>query len=146
MPLHPNSVQIEFNSARASMHAYGLPVPDAHDLANSLTDGQGLPTWEYHPSLRYRQPRRRLMGTNCHNHRVLQAVCYHSGRFKIANIPLFCEEGNSLTSATKKAKFYSRDLDPHVIFCQLKGGKWRKLHEEICSRLLPPVVFLRLWL
>ena len=26
------------------MHAYGLPVPDAHDLANSLTDGQGLPS------------------------------------------------------------------------------------------------------
>ena len=26
------------------MHAHGLPVPDAHDLANSLTDGQGLPS------------------------------------------------------------------------------------------------------
>ncbi len=26
------------------MHAYGLPVPDAHDLANSLTHGQGLPS------------------------------------------------------------------------------------------------------
>src|SRR5438093_8013296 len=77
------------------------------------------PVWEYRPSLRYRQPRRRLIGTNCHNHRVLQAVCYHGGRFKIADIPLLCEEGNSLTSATKKTKFYSRELDPRVIFAQL---------------------------
>jgi hypothetical protein len=43
MPLHPDSVQVEFNSARASMHAEGLAVPDAHDLANSLTHGQGFP-------------------------------------------------------------------------------------------------------
>jgi hypothetical protein len=43
MPLHPNSVQVELNSARASMHADGLAVPDAHDLANSLTHGQGYP-------------------------------------------------------------------------------------------------------
>src|SRR5262245_2203026 len=42
MPLHPNSVEVQFNSARASMHAEGLSVPDAHDLANSLTHGQGL--------------------------------------------------------------------------------------------------------
>jgi hypothetical protein len=42
MPLDPNSLQFEFNSARASLHVEGLPVPDAHDLANSLTHGQGL--------------------------------------------------------------------------------------------------------
>src|SRR5215467_8832681 len=27
----------------------------------------------------------------------------------------------------------------------LRGKKWRQLHEETCSRLLLPVVFLRLW-
>jgi len=43
MPLHPDSLQFEFNSARASLHAEGLLVQDAHDLANSLTHGQGLP-------------------------------------------------------------------------------------------------------
>jgi hypothetical protein len=42
MPLHPNSLEVEFNSARASLHVDGLSVPDAHDLANSLTHGQGL--------------------------------------------------------------------------------------------------------
>jgi hypothetical protein len=42
MPLDPNSLEVEFNSARASMHVDGLSVPDAHDLANSLTHGQGL--------------------------------------------------------------------------------------------------------
>lgn len=44
MPLQPDSLEVEFNSARASLHAEGLPVPDAHDLANSLTHGQGLPS------------------------------------------------------------------------------------------------------
>src|SRR6266478_5474986 len=44
MPLHPNSIRVRFNSARASMHADGLSVPDAHDLANSLTHGQGFPS------------------------------------------------------------------------------------------------------
>jgi len=42
IPLHPNSLEVEFNQARASMHAEGLSVPDAHDFANSLTRGQGL--------------------------------------------------------------------------------------------------------
>jgi hypothetical protein len=42
MPIHPNSLEVEFNSARASMHVEGLSVPDAHDLANSLTNGHGL--------------------------------------------------------------------------------------------------------
>ena len=44
MPLHPDSLQFEFNSARASLHVEGLSVPDAHDLANSLTHGQGIVT------------------------------------------------------------------------------------------------------
>jgi hypothetical protein len=42
MPLHPNSVQVQFNSARASMHVDGLSIPDTHDLANSLTGGKGF--------------------------------------------------------------------------------------------------------
>ena len=44
MPLHPDSVRVEFNSARATMHAESLSVPDAHDLANSLTHGHGIVT------------------------------------------------------------------------------------------------------
>jgi hypothetical protein len=41
--LDPDSLQFEFNSARASLHVEGVSVSDAHDLANSLTHGQGLP-------------------------------------------------------------------------------------------------------
>ena len=44
IPLQPDSLQFEFNSGRASLHAEDLAVPDAHDLANSLTRGQGLPS------------------------------------------------------------------------------------------------------
>jgi len=44
MPLHPDSLQFEFNSARASLHVDGLSVPDAHDVANSLTHGHGFPS------------------------------------------------------------------------------------------------------
>ena len=44
MPLDPDSLQFEFNSARASLHAEGVSVPDAHDVANSLTHGHGLPS------------------------------------------------------------------------------------------------------
>jgi hypothetical protein len=44
IPIHPNSVKIDFKSARASMRIDGLSIPDAHDLANSLTHGNGLAT------------------------------------------------------------------------------------------------------
>jgi len=44
IPIHPNSLEVEFNAARASMHIDGLSIPDAHDVANSLTHGQGLST------------------------------------------------------------------------------------------------------
>ena len=44
IPIHPNSLEVEFNSATASMHIDGLSIPDAHDFANNVTDGQGLPT------------------------------------------------------------------------------------------------------
>jgi hypothetical protein len=42
VPIHPNSVEVQFESARAALHVEGLAVPDAHDLANSLTGGHGL--------------------------------------------------------------------------------------------------------
>ncbi len=41
-PIHPNSLRIKLNKARASMHIDGLSIPDAHDLGNSLTNGHGL--------------------------------------------------------------------------------------------------------
>jgi hypothetical protein len=42
IPIEPNSLQIELEEGRASMHMVDVPVPDTHDLANNLTNGHGL--------------------------------------------------------------------------------------------------------
>jgi hypothetical protein len=50
------------------------------------------------------------------------------------------------TSTTEKTRILQLGSSNRVGYlANSKGGKWRKLHEEICSRLLLPVVFLRLW-
>ena len=41
MPIHRNNLKVNLKSARASLHAEGLAVPDSHDLANNLTGGKG---------------------------------------------------------------------------------------------------------
>ena len=38
-----DAVQVDFDQARARLHVRGLEVFDDHDLANSLTQGLGLP-------------------------------------------------------------------------------------------------------
>src|SRR5215471_21212775 len=38
-----DAVDVDFDHARASLRVRGLEVFDDHDLANSLTDGLGLP-------------------------------------------------------------------------------------------------------
>ena len=38
----PDSVEIDFDNARASLQLRDVPVLDAHDLANALTGGHGL--------------------------------------------------------------------------------------------------------
>lgn len=42
IPIDPNNLRVELNSARASFHVADLAIPDFHDLANNLTNGQGL--------------------------------------------------------------------------------------------------------
>jgi len=39
-----DAVEVDFDSARASLHVRGLDVFDDHDLANSLTQGLGIPS------------------------------------------------------------------------------------------------------
>ena len=38
-----DAVDVDFNQQRATLRVHDLPVFDDHDLANSLTDGLGLP-------------------------------------------------------------------------------------------------------
>jgi hypothetical protein len=38
-----DAVEVDFDQGRASLRVHGLPVYDDHDLANSLTQGLGLP-------------------------------------------------------------------------------------------------------
>jgi hypothetical protein len=44
IPVNPDAVEVDFDSARASLHVRGLDVFDDHDLANSLTQGLGIPS------------------------------------------------------------------------------------------------------
>jgi hypothetical protein len=41
IPIDPNNLRVELNSARASFHVADLAIPDFHDLANNLTNGHG---------------------------------------------------------------------------------------------------------
>jgi hypothetical protein len=40
--MNPDSLEVELEAGRASLHIADLPIRDAHDLANNLTGGQGL--------------------------------------------------------------------------------------------------------
>jgi hypothetical protein len=44
IPVSPESVQVDFDSGRASLRVRDLDVFDDHDLANSLTQGLGIPS------------------------------------------------------------------------------------------------------
>ena len=44
IPIDDDSLRVELGGARASLHIQDLPIPDAHDLANNLTNGHGLST------------------------------------------------------------------------------------------------------
>jgi hypothetical protein len=43
IPTKNNSVEVDFDDARATLSVRGLNVFDDHDLANSLTQGLGIP-------------------------------------------------------------------------------------------------------
>lgn len=44
IPVQHGAVQVDFDSAQARLRVRGLDVFDDHDLANSLTQGLGLPS------------------------------------------------------------------------------------------------------
>lgn len=44
IPVSPESVEVDFDSGRASLRVRDLDVFDDHDLANSLTQGLGIPS------------------------------------------------------------------------------------------------------
>ena len=44
IPVQHDAVQVDFDSAQARLQVRGLDVFDDHDLANSLTQGLGLPS------------------------------------------------------------------------------------------------------
>jgi hypothetical protein len=44
IPVRHDAVEVDFDGSRASLRVRGLSVFDDHDLANSLTQGLGVPT------------------------------------------------------------------------------------------------------
>jgi len=44
IPVRHNAVEVDFDGARARLRVHGMDVFDDHDLANSLTQGLGIPT------------------------------------------------------------------------------------------------------
>ena len=49
IPVPDDSVKIDLDNATASLRLNNVAVPDAHDLANSLTNGHGLPSLSIPP-------------------------------------------------------------------------------------------------
>src|SRR5215467_984603 len=44
IPVRHDAVEVDFDDARARLRVRGMDVFDDHDLANSLTQGLGIPT------------------------------------------------------------------------------------------------------
>lgn len=44
IPVRHDAVEVDFDNARARLRVRGMDVFDDHDLANSLTQGLGIPT------------------------------------------------------------------------------------------------------
>ena len=51
IPVMDDAVQVDFDNARARLQVSGLDVFDDHDLANSLTQGLGLPMTATTPAI-----------------------------------------------------------------------------------------------
>lgn len=49
VPVGQDAVKVDFNGARASLQVSGLGVFDDHDIANSVTQGLGLPGDPHYP-------------------------------------------------------------------------------------------------
>lgn len=51
IPVRHDALEVDFDNARASLRVRGMDVFDDHDLANSLTQGLGLPVIGMNPAL-----------------------------------------------------------------------------------------------
>jgi hypothetical protein len=51
IPVRHDAVEVDFDDARARLRVRGMDVFDDHDIANSLTQGLGLPVIGMNPAL-----------------------------------------------------------------------------------------------
>jgi hypothetical protein len=114
VPVAHEAVEVDFDDARARLRVSGLNVFDDHDVANSLTDGLGLPgdpNYPY-PKIDPVQPARAKVTFDIEWSGLLEAAEIHNATRRFEGS--FLKTGATISWSAEQAgfRFQSEEPDP----------------------------------